>query len=71
MDGGAARDRGVARAAEIAAETGPARGWPLNLAVEYMTRALMYRITPAAEAGMNHYFELLAEAQLVPGSLAV
>jgi chorismate dehydratase len=61
-----ARDRGVARAAEIAVETGPAHGWPVELAVEYMTHALTYKITPAAEAGMNRYFELLDQAQIVP-----
>ncbi len=54
-----ARDRGIARAAEIAAKAGPIHGWPIDLAVEYMTHALMYKITSAAESGMNRYFELL------------
>ena len=57
----AARDRGVARAAEIAAETGPARGWPLSLAVEYMTHTLTYTLAPAFESGMNRFVELLQE----------
>lgn len=61
-----ARDRGVTRAAEIAAQAGPAHGWPVDLAVEYMTHALTYKITPAAEAGMNRYFELLDQAYIAP-----
>jgi len=61
-----ARDRGVARAAEIAVETGPAHGWPADLAVEYMTHALTYKITPPAEAGMNLYFEMLNQGGIVP-----
>jgi chorismate dehydratase len=61
-----ARDSGTARAAEIGAEYGPKRGWPTALAVEYLTRALMFKLTPAALAGMNRYFELLVEAELVP-----
>lgn len=61
-----ARDRGVARAAEIAAETGPAHGWPVDLAVEYMTHALTYTITPDVEAGMQRYFQLLTESSFKP-----
>lgn len=61
-----ARDRGVARAADIAAEFAPQRGWPVPLAVEYLTQALMYKLTPAALAGMNRFFELLAQAGIAP-----
>jgi len=61
----AARDRGVLRAAEIGAEYGPQRGWPRELAVEYLTRVLMFKLTPEALAGMDRYFELLAEAGLL------
>lgn len=62
---GEARDRGVARARQIAAEVGPARGWPADLAVEYLTRRLSYTITSEALAGMNRFFELGAEAGIV------
>lgn len=61
-----ARDRGVPRASALAAEFGPQRGWPADLAHEYLSRALMYTITPAALAGMNRFFELLAEAGIAP-----
>jgi len=57
-----ARDRGVARAAEIAREQGPARGWPAGLAEEYLIRRLIYRLTPAALAGLDRYLALAAEA---------
>ncbi|HOA73560.1 MAG TPA: menaquinone biosynthesis protein [Phycisphaerae bacterium] len=64
-----ARDQGTARAAEIGAEYGPKRDWPTALAVEYLTRALMFKLTPAALAGMNRYIELVTEAGLIsPGS---
>jgi chorismate dehydratase len=53
-----ARDRGVARAAELAAEHGPALGWPVDLARDYLTRHMKYTITPAAEGGMNKFLEL-------------
>ncbi|MBI4580530.1 MAG: hypothetical protein HY718_12555 [Planctomycetes bacterium] len=61
-----ARDRGVARAGQIAAEIGPQHGWPVSLAVEYLTRRLMYALTPEALAGMNRFIELLTRAGIVP-----
>ncbi len=57
-----ARDRGVARAAAIAWEQGPARGWPAGLAEEYLVRRLIYRLTPAALAGLERYTALAGEA---------
>lgn len=61
-----ARDRGVARAAEIAAEAGPGRGWPVELAREYLTRRLMFKLTPTAREGLGLFFDLAAEEGLVP-----
>ncbi|MGQ9649447.1 MAG: menaquinone biosynthetic enzyme MqnA/MqnD family protein [Phycisphaerae bacterium] len=61
-----ARDRGVARAAELAAEYGPALGWPVDLARDYLTRLMKYTITPAAEAGMNKFLELVRAEGLIP-----
>jgi chorismate dehydratase len=53
-----ARDRGVARAVELAAEHGPALGWPVDLARDYLTRHMKYTITSTAEAGMDKFLEL-------------
>jgi chorismate dehydratase len=61
-----ARDRGVARAAELAVEHGPALGWPVDLARDYLTRHMKYTITPAAEAGMNKFLELARVEGLIP-----
>lgn len=61
-----ARDRGVARAAELAVEHGPALGWPVDLARDYLTRLMKYTITPAAEAGMNKFLELARVEGLIP-----
>jgi chorismate dehydratase len=66
-----ARDRGVARAAELAAEYGPALGWPVDLAANYLTRHIKYTITPAAEAGMNKFLELARLEGLVSPAGAV
>jgi chorismate dehydratase len=61
-----ARDRGVSRAAELAREYAPQRGWPESLAVEYYLRAIQYRMTEPALAGMSRFFELAARSGLVP-----
>lgn len=50
-----ARDRGLARAAEIAREQGPALGWPVELAERYLCRRLMFELTPAAMRGANRF----------------
>jgi len=62
----AARDRGVARAAQIAQEAGPARGWPVDVAHEYLTQRLIFKITPQAREGMNTFFELAAQEGILP-----
>jgi len=61
-----ARDRGVARAAELAVEHGPALRWPVDLARDYLTRLMKYTITPAAKAGMNKFLELARVEGLIP-----
>jgi chorismate dehydratase len=66
-----ARDRGVARAAELAAEQGPALGWPVDLARDYLTRHIKYTITPAAEAGMAKFLELARLEGLISPAGAV
>lgn len=61
-----ARDRGVARAAELAAEYGPKLGWPVDLARDYLTRHIKYTVTPAAEAGLNKFLELARLEGFIP-----
>lgn len=58
-----ARDRGVARAAELAARYAPKRGWPVDLAVRYLTRYLTYRITPAARQGIERFVSMAMEEE--------
>jgi chorismate dehydratase len=62
----AARDRGVVRAAELAAEYGPKLGWPVDLAIEYLTRRLMFTISPRALEGARKFLGLAAEMDLIP-----
>ncbi|MHC4441183.1 MAG: menaquinone biosynthetic enzyme MqnA/MqnD family protein [Planctomycetota bacterium] len=66
-----ARDRGVCRAGQIAADMGPELGWPVELAAEYLTERLIYTITPAAEKGMQRFVNLANQAGLItkPGEL--
>jgi chorismate dehydratase len=60
-----ARDRGVARARQIAEEIGPAHGWPVDLAEDYMLRRLSYTLTPRHLKGMQRFFELAAEERII------
>ncbi|HOW70039.1 MAG TPA: menaquinone biosynthesis protein [Phycisphaerae bacterium] len=53
-----ARDRGVAKAGELAARHAPDCGWPVDLAVRYLTHYLTYRITPAARQGIERFVTL-------------
>ena len=61
----AARDRGVARAAEIAREAGPAHGWPVDVAHVYLIERLMFKVTPQAQEGMELFWKLAAEEGLI------
>ncbi|MBU0638750.1 MAG: menaquinone biosynthesis protein [Planctomycetes bacterium] len=61
-----ARDRGVARAAEIAEQDGPAAGWPIELARRYLTRCLTYTLDERAIAGANLFARHCAALGLVP-----
>jgi len=54
----AARDRGVQSASEIASEIGPALGWPVALAEQYLTRRLLYTLGPPQRRGMDKFREL-------------
>lgn len=54
-----ARDAGMARARELAIEAAPRHGWPVETAIDYLTRIMKYRITPEMRAGMERFFGLL------------
>ncbi len=64
----AARDRGVAQSEAIARRDGPALGWPVELAVRYLTRCLQYKLTPRMRAGAELCAQRCAELGLVPAA---
>ena len=61
-----ARDRGVARAAEIAATDGLALGWPVEAARRYLTRCLRHKLDGRAIEGADLFARLCAAGGLVP-----
>ncbi len=61
---GQARDRGVAKAAELAARGAPGRNWPIDIAVDYLTRKLMFKLDARGEQGIARFFELAGELGL-------
>lgn len=61
-----ARDAGVARASEIAAELGPRHGWPIELARRYLTRCLRFRLDGRMIEGANLFARRLARLGVVP-----
>ncbi|MFQ5490524.1 MAG: menaquinone biosynthetic enzyme MqnA/MqnD family protein [Phycisphaerae bacterium] len=63
---GQARDRGVAAAAEIAADQGPGLGWPVDLARQYLTEYLHFTLTDRHRRGMQLFFELAGTWGVVP-----
>lgn len=62
---GAARDAGVAHAAEIAAQEGPGHGWPIDLARRYLTEYLTFTLTDRHREGMRRFLELARRHKLV------
>ncbi|NLX12725.1 MAG: menaquinone biosynthesis protein [Phycisphaerales bacterium] len=60
-----ARDRGLTKAAAIASTQGPAHGWPVPLAEEYLTRRMKYILTPAALEGMKRFLDLATQDGLL------
>ncbi len=61
-----ARDRGVARAVEIAEQQADARAWPVAAAREYLTRCLRFRIDERMRAGATRFAADCARLGLVP-----
>jgi chorismate dehydratase len=66
-----ARDRGVRRAAEIAAAEGPRRGWPVATAHTYLTQCMRYTLDEHAIAGANRFARHCAELGLAPPNAAL
>jgi chorismate dehydratase len=62
----AARDRGVARAAEIAERDGPRLGWPVELARRYLTQYLRYTLDARGVEGIRRFARYCAAAGLIP-----
>jgi chorismate dehydratase len=62
-----AKRAGLARLEQIARADGPGLGWPIELAIAYLTRHLAYELTPLRRAGLERFFELAGQDGLVPG----
>ncbi len=62
----AARDRGVARAAELARIHGPDNGWPVELAASYLTQYLNFALTPRHHKGLELFLEMAEQMDLLP-----
>jgi chorismate dehydratase len=67
----AARDRGVARAAEIAETDGPALGWPVELARRYLTRCLRFSLDERAVAGAELFADYCRKLDLAPADARI
>jgi hypothetical protein len=62
----AARDRGVAEGRAIAEREAKQHGWPVELAIRYLTRSLKYRLDARYVEGANLFGRLCALADLAP-----
>jgi len=62
------RDHGLTCVTSIAARHGPPHGWPIELAMRYLTECMAYKITPAARQGMARFVALAANEGLVPNA---
>jgi chorismate dehydratase len=60
-----ARDVGVTMIDQIAAEEAPRHGWPRETALKYLRDHMRYTITPAMRAGMDRFFTLVHEHDLL------
>lgn len=66
-----ARDRGVARAREIAETQGPPRWWPVDLAIKYLTRCLKYKLDARYVEGADLFGRLCTAAEIVPAEAVI
>ncbi len=60
-----AKSAGLARREQIARDDGPALGWPVEAAVDYLTRKLQFELTPRYRAGLERFFDLAAQAGII------
>jgi chorismate dehydratase len=63
----AARDRGVARLPEIARREAPQLGLTEQVALDYLTRNLYYRLGATERQGLRRFQELAVKYDLAPG----
>lgn len=61
-----ARDRGMSSVEMIAADYGPALGWPVTLATRYLTTRLKFTLGPRQRLGMEKFLELAKHNDIVP-----
>ena len=61
-----ARDLGVKYAGRLAVEFGPAHGWPVSLAQEYLQRYLTFSLTEKHVEGMVRFFDHAQARSLSP-----
>lgn len=64
---GAARDLGVQRLSEIARREAPQLGLTHQVALDYLTKNLYYRLGAAERAGLRRFHELAVKHDLAPG----
>ncbi len=60
-----ARDAGVKMIDQIAAEEAPRHGWPPETALKYLRDCMRYTLTPAMRTGMDRFFTLVHEHDLL------
>lgn len=66
-----ARERGVARAAEIAEESADRHGWPAGLARRYLTRCLQFKIDDRMAQGAELFASLCAANDIIASPVAL
>jgi len=62
-----AKERGLAAAAEIVRRFAVPRGWPAELAMQYLTTNLKYDIGPRQLEAIDRFFALAANHELIDG----
>lgn len=64
-----ARDDGLAQIDEIVAEAGPELKLPVALCREYLKERLQYRLGPAEQEGLKHFYELAVRHGFAPSGV--
>ena len=63
-----ARDRGLANLTDIAENTAPGMGWPVELAKRYLTRRLVFSLGPRMRQGLDLFLEMASSEGFVPAT---